>query len=44
MGGRESDWEVKKREDEKDETEGDRRIDSVEDEESEIEERKSDTK
>ena len=34
---------VKKREDQKDETEGDRRRDSVEDEESVIEERKSDT-
>ena len=35
---------VKQRQDKKDETEGDRRRDSVEDEESEIEERKSDTK
>ena len=33
---------MKEREDQKDETEGDRR-DNVEDEESEIEERKSDT-
>ena len=34
---------MKEREDQKDETEEDRRRDSVEDEESEIEERKSDT-
>ena len=35
---------VNEREDQKDETERDRRIDSVEDEESEIKERKCDTK
>ena len=34
---------VKEREHQKDETKGDRRRDSVEDEESEIEERESDT-
>ena len=34
---------LKWREDEKDETKGDRRTDSIEDEESELEERKSDT-